>query len=78
MLKEDAQFKAVVEEMRKLPENQRKEVLARARRVCQPTWAEMGYIDKEGNGQTEAGQQAQLLISAAIVDSIEAMLRAQK
>jgi hypothetical protein len=74
-LKSDAQFKALVQEFRGMPESTRKEAFSHARKVCQPTWAEMGYVDKEGNGQTEAGQQAQLLISAAIVDAIQSMLK---
>ena len=74
-LKADSRFKALVEEFRAMPEAARKDAFNHARKVCQPSWAEMGYIDKEGNGQTEAGQQAQLMVAAAIVDAIQNMLK---
>jgi hypothetical protein len=74
-LKSDSAFKTLVEEFRGMSESARKEAFSHARKICQPTWGEMGYIDKEGNGQTDAGQQAQLLISAAIVDAIQNMIK---
>jgi hypothetical protein len=77
-LKTDKEFIAVVAAIREMPEESRRELLAKARGTALPTWAQLGYIDPEGKGQTEAGQTAQLAISAAIVEAVQEMLQAGK
>lgn len=62
-------FDIVAAELRTLPpERLVKEMLA-AKRLARRTWREMGFIDREGRGQTEAGQRAELMIAEAIVDA---------
>ncbi len=73
-LKSDPQFKAVVDSLQKMSESERRSALAKARGTAQPTWAAMGYIDKDGKGQSEAGRLAQLEISERIVQTVEEML----
>lgn len=73
-LKNDAQFKAVVAAVAELSESGRAEVLAKARKTAQPTYAMTGFIDPSGNSQTDAGRTAQLEIAAAICDSVQAAI----
>jgi hypothetical protein len=77
-LKMDPQFKTTVAAIRDLPEAARIELLAKARKFAQPTWAQLGYIDPEGAGQTEAGQKAQLEIAAAITEAAQGVLQGGK
>ncbi|NOT26383.1 MAG: hypothetical protein HOP16_09820 [Acidobacteria bacterium] len=62
-----ADFRAVVSALRPLPRADLVAALHAARQIARPTWREMGYIDRQGRGQTEAGHTADLLIGAAIV-----------
>jgi hypothetical protein len=73
-LKSDAQFKAAVAAVAELSESARAEVLAKARKIAQPTYAMTGYIDPSGKSQTEAGRTAQLEIAAAICDAVQAAI----
>jgi len=70
-LKADPQFKAVVADLAALSASSRAEILAKARKIAQPTYAMTGYIDSSGKSQTEAGRIAELEIAAAICSAIE-------
>lgn len=43
--------------------------MRKARQTARPTWREMGFIDRQGRGQTEAGHEAELMIARAIADA---------
>jgi hypothetical protein len=77
-LKSDAQFKTVVAAVAELSESARAEVLAKARKTAQPTYAMTGYVDPSGNSQTDAGRTAQLEIAAAICDAVQAAIAGAK
>lgn len=61
--------------VRALPIRDRASVLADGRKVCRPTWADLGGITPDGSGQTDAGQQADLLVAEQIVSLISAQLK---
>jgi len=67
-------FRAIVAQLKALPEDQRKAILAEARNVGHPTWAQLGHITTDGSGQTEAGQAAEGLIAGALVRMAEELL----
>jgi len=67
-------FLAIVVRLGTLSEEQRKLLLADARRFSHPTWAQLRRITEDGSGQTEAGQQAERLISGALVDAAEGIM----
>jgi hypothetical protein len=73
-LQGDAQFKTVVAAISELPESARAEVLAKARKIAQPTYAMVGYVDSSGKSQTDAGRTAELEIAAAICDAVSAKM----
>jgi len=50
----------------------RQELLERCSKIAKLTWANLGKVSP--NGQTEAGNQAELLISEAIVNKIQSMM----
>jgi hypothetical protein len=77
-LKSDAQFKAAVAAVADLSESARTEVLGKARKIAQPTYAMTGYIDPSGKSQTDAGRTAQLEIAAAICDALQAAVAGTK
>lgn len=64
-LKEIAQ---IVSSLEALPMSQRDSLPRTYRQPLRKTWAQLGRISPEG--QTEAGQQAEMLIANAIVDMV--------
>jgi hypothetical protein len=58
--------------IRTLSREQLADAMRTARRSARPTWREMGFIDRQGRGQTEAGHEAELMIAAAIIDAFAA------
>lgn len=73
--KRSPRFRAIVAQLKALPEGQRKVILVEARNVGHPTWAQLGRITSDGSGQTTAGQAAEELIAGAIVRAAEEVLR---
>ena len=71
-LRNDQNFLAIVHALRALNGQQRSELLERASATYKPTWAQLGKIDRLG--QTDAGQQAEKEIAAAIVELVKEML----
>lgn len=67
LIKDDPKFKTVVESLKQLSPAQRTSAYNAALRIRRPTWREMGFIDPQGRGQTEAGQQADILIGREVV-----------
>jgi hypothetical protein len=67
-------FAAIVAALRTFPREKLVTELRSARRHARPTWAQIGFIDPQGRGQTEAGHAAELQIAAAIVDAFAAEL----
>src|SRR5262249_53268817 len=63
--------------LRPLPADQPVGADRSARQVARPTWRQMGFVDRLGRGQTEAGHLAELQIAAAIVDAFAARAPAQ-
>ncbi len=57
-----------------MPERSRAEVLAKGRKIAMPTYAMVGYVDPSGKSQTDADRAAQLEISAAICDAVQAAI----
>ncbi len=74
VLKDDALFKAVVAAIAELPDPARAELLAKGRKIAQPTYAMVGYVDSSGKSQTDAGRTAELEIAAAICDAVSAKM----
>jgi Domain of unknown function (DUF4145) len=68
----DSRFRAVLAAIRELPPVDRHLLLEGCRKPLRRTWAELGAITREG--QTEAGQEAELLIATAIVALVKAEL----
>jgi hypothetical protein len=68
-LKAAPDFAAVAAALRTLTPVRLAETMRTVRQTARPTWREMGFIDRQGRGQTEAGHQAELMIAAAIVDA---------
>ncbi|MEW6211318.1 MAG: hypothetical protein AB1631_23335 [Acidobacteriota bacterium] len=71
-LKTSKRFLASVDTVKAMPEIERKRFLNSLRAPLRRTWAEMGRISSEG--QTIAGQRAELAIANAIVDLVEALI----
>ena len=71
-LKHDNQFISVVAAIQALPPTQRQKLLRTARKPLHPTWAQLGRISPEG--QTQAGQTAEMTLATAIVDLAEQLL----
>jgi hypothetical protein len=72
--KRSPRFRAIGAQLKTLPEEQRKAILAEACDAGHLTWAQLGRITTDGSGQTEAGQAAERLIAGAIVHMTEEML----
>jgi hypothetical protein len=68
-LKNAPEFGQLAAELGRIDSASRSAVFAGARSIALPTWAMMGYVDRDGRGQTEAGHRAELMIAAAIVDA---------
>jgi hypothetical protein len=60
-------FREVVKALAALPPVERDSAYAGARMPARPTWRQMGFVDRAGRGQTEAGQAAERMIADAIV-----------
>jgi hypothetical protein len=71
-LKTAPDFRTMVTALRSLPAEKREKVFAEARLIAHPTWRQLGFIDRSGNGQTEAGHQAERLMATAMVGAFEA------
>jgi hypothetical protein len=71
-LRNDPEFLAVVDQIRQMTAADRNRLLHRASLTCKPTWARLGRITPEG--QTVAGQQAELLLARAIVGLVRELL----
>jgi len=61
--------------MRELPIKDSNELLPYASSIYQKTWSQLGAITIEG--QTEAGQQAEIEIATSISELIEARLKSE-
>jgi hypothetical protein len=68
-LKKAKDFEVIAAALRTLPGDQLAEVTKAAKQIARPTWRQMGFIDPEGRGQTEAGHEAELMIATAIADA---------
>jgi hypothetical protein len=71
-LKQAPDFVELADALRALPPDQRAAAYQAARQLARPTWRQMGFIDRQGRGQTEAGHAAELQIAAAIVEAFAA------
>jgi hypothetical protein len=71
-LRQAPDFAVVARMLRALPVADREATMRRARQTARPTWQEMGFIDRQGRGQTEAGHEAELMIARAIVEAFAA------
>jgi hypothetical protein len=67
-------FSNIVARLKSLPEEERNTILAKARGICHPTWAQLGRITTDGSGQTKAGHAAELLIAGALVRTADEMI----
>lgn len=72
-LRRDNKFLAIVRSIQNLNSPQRTELLDKAASTYQPTWAQLGKIDRRG--QTDAGQQAQKEIADTVVGLVKEMLK---
>ena len=73
-LRQAPDFAVVAGALRTLPPDRLAETLRMVRQTARPTWRQMGFIDRQGRGQTEAGHEAELMIAIAIVDAFAAEL----
>ena len=73
-LRQSRDFAIVVAALRALPPQQLADALEGARKIARPTWRTMGFIDRQGRGQTEAGHAAERMIADAIVDEFSSAL----
>lgn len=71
-LKKAKDFEVIAAALRSLPGDQLAEAIKAAKQIARPTWRQMGFIDPEGRGQTEAGHEAELMIAAAVADAFAA------
>lgn len=67
-------FAELADALRTLSSDEREAAYSAARRLARPTWRSMGFVDRQGRGQTEAGHAAELQIAAAIVDAFAAQV----
>lgn len=71
-LKHDRGFIAVVLNIKEMAQDARRKLLESSVKPLHPTWAQLGRITPEG--QTEAGQVAEIMIAKGIVDVVEELL----
>lgn len=71
-LRDDAKFAEIVSEVRQMAPSARSELLRQAGNTCKPTWRQLGRTSPAG--QTDAGQQAERLIAAAVTGLVRQML----
>lgn len=69
-------FQEITQALRGLPPEQLRIALDSAASLARPTWRSMGYIDRSGHGQTEAGHIADLMVADAVVREFAAALSA--
>jgi hypothetical protein len=72
-LKRDNTFISVVLAIQALPPNKRQSLLEACTKPLHPTWAQLGKISPEG--QTDAGQKAEIMIATAVVDLVKTLVR---
>jgi|GEM_PF-3549005 hypothetical protein len=65
-LQKSNEYLAIVIALKNMDPVKRQQLLSNAQNTFKPTWGEMGRISREG--QTDAGQSAEKLIAASIVD----------
>jgi hypothetical protein len=70
-------FEIIAAALKTLPHDRLLLEFESARGIARPTWRQMGFIDRKGRGQTQAGHRAGLMIAAAIVDAFAAELQAK-
>jgi len=75
-LRSDRKFMEGVLALREKPAAERGAFIQSCRRALRPTWAELGRISCEG--QTDAGQAAELDIANAVADMIEELVKLPK
>jgi hypothetical protein len=67
-LKGNRQFMEAVIALKAMPDSERADFIKRCRRPLRLTWAQLGRISREG--QTEAGQCAEIDIANAVADTL--------
>lgn len=72
-LRANRRFMEGVIALRAKPEAEREALIKACRRPLRPTWAELGRISPEG--QTEAGNAAELDIAKAVADLVEQLVK---
>lgn len=68
-LEKDEQFISQVKSMSGTPARKKRELFSELEQIYKPTWAQLGRIAREG--QTDAGQIAEKMISSTIVKLIK-------
>jgi hypothetical protein len=71
-LRRSPQFLDVVSGIRQMEKGRRAALLLAADKPLHPTWGELGRISREG--QTDAGQKAEKMVSSAIVRLVKELL----
>lgn len=72
-LKTQKDFLQIVLALKRLPTPECQAILDRSQKPLRPTFSELGKISREG--QTEAGQNAELLIAEAVVRMVKELLK---
>lgn len=72
-LKGNRKFMEAVIALKAMPEKERVRFIEGCRRPLRPTWAQLGRISREG--QTVAGQQAELEIADAVAETVLELLK---
>ena len=72
-LMNDNSFIDLIISIKKMTPTKRQDLLNKCSVIAKPTWDEMGRISPNGDGQTDAGQEAERLIAKAIVDKVKEM-----
>lgn len=65
---DDERMDSMATEIKTLSPADQERLFDQALQVYSPTWGEMGYIDPNGTGQTQAGQDAEKALTEMIVD----------
>jgi len=72
-LKGNRKFMEAVLALKAMPEEERNQFVSGCRRPLRPTWAQLGRISPEG--QTVAGQRAEIDIANAVADTVLELLK---
>ena len=67
----DCRLDTITEKAKGLSFADRQVLYNNSLKIYTPTWTELGYIDSTGKGQTGAGQEAEKMIGAAIVNMVK-------